>query len=349
MNKIHSGYVYVDVAKLEELLLRKGITKTDFAMRADRRGISRRTVEAVFNPAKRNQMSKVIEVLDLLDAPNDFDTYLCDGDPTPGVSIKQWEIDQRVSDWTVTENGLLYRVYRLRHVHLPSRFGRGKYFDLDDLSDDDQQSVQHYLLRHAEVCDRLASSPAYPASLQLEHSADKKYFWVIDVWPEGEQLTSRAKQPLDGGALARFMLQLLAAIKHAHERGVILRNLNPNRVYLTEHSLQITDFELAKLSDGSPTVTKGESKPCPYVAPEVGGPSIDTTADLYSWAQICLFAATGTHPAMPGRADEVSAQVFPATVRKAMQQCLAIDASDRPQDNQKIMASLKKWSDKVGA
>ena len=54
----------------------------------------------------------------------------------------------------------------------------------------------------------------------------------------------------------------------------------------------LTDFELAKLLDGNPTVA-GRWPDDEYRAPEIGEEGIDERADLYSWGRILVRAIAG--------------------------------------------------------
>lgn len=80
-------------------------------------------------------------------------------------------------------------------------------------------------------------------------------WWVIDYWNDGETLET----VLQAGALqADAILKILKgiaeglAVLHSHE--IIRRELNPKSILITSESGEaiLTEFELAKLLDGSP-------------------------------------------------------------------------------------------------
>jgi len=281
----------------------------------------------------------------LLDAPDDFDTYVLKLDQVVDQTIAQWDIDEKISPWTQTANGLTYRVYKLRHVQLPSRFARGKYYDLDDLSDEDSQAMEAMLLRHPQVCDRLGVSDRFPVSLQLEYTQDKKHYWVIDNWPEGKPLKELVQlaSGLPIGRACSIMCNLANALADLHGNGVILRGLHPSRVYVREdNGVHLTDFELAKLVDGSPTVRRGEVVPNPYQAPEVGGPNVTRSADYYSWAQMFYFAIAAKDPPMPARAVSVDALQLPKQIDRFLRDSMNLDPERRPTTFAKVIKQLNK-------
>lgn len=91
------------------------------------------------------------------------------------------------------------------------------------------------------------------------------------------------------------MREIAIGLKALHNEGIILRELRPTTILLREGTgtVLLTDFELAKLSDGRPTVSRDRWPRNPYRANEVGAPTIDTTVDLYSWGRILVRAVCG--------------------------------------------------------
>jgi eukaryotic-like serine/threonine-protein kinase len=89
------------------------------------------------------------------------------------------------------------------------------------------------------------------------------------------------------GAACRLILQVATALDHAHENGVIHRDVKPSNILIQRNgSAVLTDFGIAR-AQGLPTITMtGElaGTPC-YVSPEQvtsKGGSVDRRADVYS-------------------------------------------------------------------
>ncbi len=93
----------------------------------------------------------------------------------------------------------------------------------------------------------------------------------VVAWPEARQL----------------VLDMVAALEHAHGVGVIHRDVKPGNILLSEAGrVKITDFGLAKLRtpDGTATLTQGVAGTLYYMSPEQvrGEQSLDNRSDLYA-------------------------------------------------------------------
>jgi serine/threonine protein kinase len=107
----------------------------------------------------------------------------------------------------------------------------------------------------------------------------------------------------------------------------------------------LTDFELAKLLDGVPTVSPTGGWPDdPYLAEEVvSRGTVDGRADLYSWGRVFVHCLLGHLPDPVADADAVRNATLPATVRTVLISCLALPKSDRPASVADVLKALKKW------
>lgn len=109
-------------------------------------------------------------------------------------------------------------------------------------------------------------------------------------WPDlATVLKANARLPLE--LVVRIMTQLLGALEHAHERGVVHAGLKPANMFLLEDgSLKVVDFGLVKIQDSAPSAPA-------YMSPEqVDALPADRRSDLFSAGTILYELLTGGRP-----------------------------------------------------
>jgi serine/threonine protein kinase len=125
---------------------------------------------------------------------------------------------------------------------------------------------------------------------------------------EGEGLGARLERDkrVPWPESADIMRQVLAGLRHAHDKGVVHRDIKPDNIFLAtkdgERIIKILDFGIAKLYAGSgddPAMTRaGLTVGTPaYLSPEqaVGG-EIKPASDLYSLSVVFFEMLTGRAP-----------------------------------------------------
>ena len=125
---------------------------------------------------------------------------------------------------------------------------------------------------------------------------------------EGRSLGQRLREErVPYGEAARIAYDIALALEHAHEAGVIHRDLKPDNVFLARRSrgreiVKVLDFGLAKLasdSGKSHSITRdGTVFGTPeYMAPEQAqGDPLDVRTDLYSLGVLLYRMTTGVLP-----------------------------------------------------
>ena len=211
-------------------------------------------------------------------------------------------LDGRYRIDAILGSGGMGRVYRGEHT------GIGKRVAIKVLHAD--------LSRNREAAQRFQREAIASGRLDHPNIVGVSDFGIVDQGPcylvmevlDGEPLGSRLEREkrLPWRDAVHILRGVLAGLSHAHERGVVHRDIKPDNVFLAtkdgETVVKILDFGIAKLYAGSPddpaSTRAGLTVGTPaYLSPEqaVGG-EIKPASDLYS-ATILLFEMiTGRAP-----------------------------------------------------
>jgi serine/threonine protein kinase len=171
---------------------------------------------------------------------------------------------------------------------------------------------------------------------------------------------------VDAPKAARYAEKIAQAVYHAHQRGVLHRDLKPNNILVDERDEpHIVDFGIAKLTDGTRMLTQtGESLGTPsYMAPEQvhpDGNSLSVAADIYAVGGILYFLLTGRAPFTGGSRDQILWSVFydeperpaalnpgvPRDLETICLKCLAKDPAQRYATAGQLAEDLRRYQNK---
>ena len=125
--------------------------------------------------------------------------------------------------------------------------------------------------------------------------------YIVMEYIEGITLKEHIERngPLGWNEAVHFTLQILRGLQHAHDRGVVHRDIKPqNIMVLSDGSIKVTDFGIARFARSEQrTITDKAIGSVHYISPEQArGEKTDEKADVYSVGVMLYEMLTGKLP-----------------------------------------------------
>ena len=158
--------------------------------------------------------------------------------------------------------------------------------------------VQERFAREAQTLARLD----HPNVVRIfDAGGDGGPAWLVMELVPGEPLSAiLASKSRDRAGLLRLLEKVARGVHHAHEKGVIHRDLKPDNILVTGEEPKVADFGLAHLAESAPALTRsGAVLGTPmYMAPEQvdGGREITVRTDVYALGALLYEILTGQPP-----------------------------------------------------
>jgi eukaryotic-like serine/threonine-protein kinase len=167
---------------------------------------------------------------------------------------------------------------------------------LDDKHANDEQFIERFR-REAKN----AASLSHPniVSIYDRGEAEGTYYIAME-YIEGRTLKDLivARGPLPVERAVSYARQILGAVRFAHRKGIVHRDIKPHNVLVdTDGRLKVTDFGIARAGTSQMTEAGSIIGTAQYLSPEQArGAPVDQRSDLYSVGVVLNEMLTGSVP-----------------------------------------------------
>jgi eukaryotic-like serine/threonine-protein kinase len=187
--------------------------------------------------------------------------------------------------------------------------------------------------------------------------------YLVMEFLQGQSLREHlhGKGPLPLRAVLQMTAQLLLALIHAHEKGIVHRDIKPDNVFLLNQSgvrlhVRVLDFGIARIfRRDEPACSETLTRPGAvlgtprYMSPEqLAGQQVDARSDLYSAALVIYEALTGTLPYVSHKSLVELCPEAPPAFQDLLTQCLAQNPAERPASAIEVYLRLQEPSKASG-
>ncbi|MEV4009735.1 protein kinase [Nonomuraea angiospora] len=162
--------------------------------------------------------------------------------------------------------------------------------------------------------------------------------YIVTEYVEGPSLQQAGRHV--GADLQRLAVATATALAAIHRAGVVHRDFKPANVLLGRDGPRVIDFGIARAAGHSLTVTSSIVGTPAYMAPEqLAGAPLGPAVDVFAWASVMVFAATGSPPFGNDSLPAVIRRILheqpylgdlPGPLRPIVLACLAKDPAARP-------------------
>jgi len=223
-----------------------------------------------------------------------------------------------------------------------------------------RSDLEARFLKEAKLAGRL-QHPNVVTVYEVGREQDTSF--IAMEYVDGEPLNRVAArgEELDTAARVEIVRQVAQALQHAHERGVLHRDIKPGNILVTrDRRVKVADFGIGKLlSGGTGDLTRtGQMLGSPaYMSPEqIRGERLDGRSDLFSLGVVFYELLTGSRP-FPG--DSITTLVYqilhteprdplelrgdlPPVTRAVFARLLAKAPDRRPADAAEFLGEIRK-------
>ncbi|MCO5989254.1 serine/threonine protein kinase [Actinoallomurus spadix] len=165
--------------------------------------------------------------------------------------------------------------------------------------------------------------------------------WLVTAYVPGPSLEQAVHEhgPLPGETVSVLGAGLAEGLAAIHRCGLVHRDLKPGNVILAEDGPRVIDFGIARALDATHHTASITGTP-PFMSPEqTRGQEIGPASDVFSFASVLVYAATGRTPFGEGPTDAIIYRIrhdppdlsgLPPHLTGLVTDCLAKDPESRP-------------------
>ncbi|WP_116243979.1 serine/threonine-protein kinase [Nocardiopsis sp. FIRDI 009] len=157
----------------------------------------------------------------------------------------------------------------------------------------------------------------------LDAQLDEDPPYVVSEFVPGRDLQDTVAKgaPLRGPKLQRLAVSTATALVAIHKAGIVHRDFKPGNVLLGPDGPRVIDFGIARMDDGTATMTNSIVGTPSYMAPEqIEGRGVTDKCDIFAWGCVMAFASTGHAP--------FGADTVPAVVHRVISAPPELDGMD---------------------
>jgi serine/threonine protein kinase len=228
---------------------------------------------------------------------------------------------------------------------------------------DPQRQSPENLVREA----RLAASLDHPSICTIhgvDYVGDEPLLVMAHVKGISLSKVIRSRRSLPVTTVLDFARQIVSAVAHAHERGVIHGDLKSSNIMVgPDGHVTIIDFGLATRCDSTwpadecettrPSPSSGAAGTVPYMAPEViRGLPLTVQSDIWALGVLLFEMVVGRRPFAGATPYELAANILvnhrthmesliEGPIREVIERCLCIDPSGRFKSARELATAIR--------
>lgn len=220
-------------------------------------------------------------------------------------------------------------------------------FDAHENVDRAMKILKETATRRSKTRSRFLTEARTMAQLNHPHiisiydvGEDDGYYYFVMELAEGGALNQQMRRlgRLQAQTAMRYAFEALSALEHAHQAGVVHRDIKPHNILLAANdTVRLTDFGIARILNDAESLritgTGDMLGTLAYMAPEqrLDPRSVGPQADIYSVGAMLYLAITGRRPLElgMGRLDAAIYERLPTPVREVVRHATAHQAEDR--------------------